>query len=128
MWDCSLRYSKFAVQLGKKRQKRIAEHFETFRVAFGLSPESGRTMADRTVVSLDRVGLRFRFDVFGRRKRLGIRLPTIGSDDPYGPRFHLPPQFCARSGSSAANDKVEYPFFQSIDSNPNPAVFFFDRI
>ena len=114
-----------AVKLLHRESRRVEHHFLAFGVALRLAPEPGQVVPDAGIVSFHRERLRFGREMFRRRKKLPICPPTIGRCQFHAAGPHGPPKPSAGLCASVANSEPDVPPPKSIDSNPNPAVFFF---
>ena len=105
----------------------MEKHFFAFTIAFRLSSESCEKMTKQAVVAFNCVRFRFRLYVYVVWNEMLVRFPKICH---YLFDFFVlqgVPQLFAGCCVAGAQYAVDEPFSISINSNPYPAVVFFEE-
>lgn len=83
-------------------------------------------MPNAAIVSFNSKGFRFSFNMLVCGDKFSITNPIVSTVGVCSTAFYFSPELGSGIGGSAPNDKSEVPLVKSINSNPYPAIVFFD--
>ena len=102
------------------------EHRLAFAVALCFAFKPCKEMTKQAAVTLNRIDLCFRLGVHLYRYKMPVRFPIIGHDA--SDVLEGTPQLSSCCCVAAIQYAVDESFSMSINSNPYPAVVFFEAI
>ena len=102
------------------------KHLFAFAVALGFTAQPGEKVSEQAVVAFNGVSLRFGLGVLCRGNKSFIRAPVIGHHIPDSQRSYRLPELFSSCCVPRTQYAVEEAVPISINSNPYPAIVFFD--
>lgn len=104
------------------------QHIFCFCIAFCFSSQSGKKMSEQAIVAFNGVGFSLGLNQHFFRDKFIVSLPVVSTHNPFRQIFNLLPQLYSCFCSSRTNFTIDEPVPISINSNPDPAIVFFEPI
>jgi hypothetical protein len=104
------------------------QHMFCFCITFCFSSQPGEKMSEQAVVALNCKGFSLGLNQKFFRDKFIIGFPVISTYNPFRQIFDFFPQFYSCFCSSRTNFTIDEPVPISINSNPYPAIVFFEPI
>ena len=104
------------------------QHIFCFCITFCFPSQSGKEMPEQAVVAFNCIGFSLGLNQEFFRDKFIISLPIVSTHNPFCQILNLLPQLYSCFCSSRTNFTVDEPVPISINSNPDPAIVFFEPI
>ena len=104
----------------------MLQHIHAFAIALRLSAQPGQEMPEQAVIALNRISFGFRLGMQFWRHELFIGAPVVAHDIGYAVVFDGIPELAPGFRATGAHFAVEEALPISINSNPYPAIVFFE--
>lgn len=104
------------------------QHVFCFCITFGFPSQSRQKMSEKTIIAFYRICFCLGLDQLFFRHKFIISFPIVSTYYPFGKFLNLVPELPPGFSPPCANFTVDEPVPISINSNPDPAVVFFEPI
>lgn len=104
------------------------QHVFCFCITFCFSSQPGEKMSEQAIIAFNCKGFSLGLNQKFFRDKFIVGFPVISTYNPFSQIFNLFPQFYSCFCSSRTNFTIDEPVPISINSNPDPAIVFFDPI